>query len=153
MATLRPIALSDLDLICRHRAEMFREAGRADADLEAMAGPFSRWLGERLTQGRYFGFIAEDAGAAIGGIGLMEHDWPPHPAHPADGRRGYVLNVFVEPPFRRKGIAKQLMQSADAAFAERGLSYVILHATDAGRPLYEQLGWSGTSEMAKVVGL
>ena len=29
----------------------------------------------------------------------------------------------------------------------RGLDHMILHATPMGRPLYETLGWSQTSEM------
>ena len=34
-------------------------------------------------------------------------------------------------------------------FARRGLTYAVLHATEAGRPLYEQLGWEPTAEMAR----
>ena len=63
--------------------------------------------------------------------------------------RGYVLNVFVEPSHRKQGIARALMDRADREFASRGVAFAILHATKMGRPLYEQLGWSATSEMAK----
>lgn len=147
--SIRPLQSSDLDLICRHRHEMFREAGRSDTALTAMAEPFRAWLEPRLHDGRYFGFIAERDGAAIGGIGLMEIDWPPHPSHPLDDRRGYVLNVYVEPGHRGRGVARRLMAEADAEFARRGIAYVVLHATDAGRPVYEASGWAASSEMAK----
>ncbi|WP_044564865.1 GNAT family N-acetyltransferase [Azospirillum sp. B4] len=150
--THRPLTPDDLDLVCRHRAAMFRESGRPEAALTAMADPFRGWLEPRLTDGRYFGFILEDAVAApLAGIGLMEIDWPPHPAHPQDGRRGYVLNVYVEPSHRRQGLAQRLMALAEAEFRRRGITYAILHATSAGRPLYEQAGWAPTTEMARTL--
>jgi GNAT superfamily N-acetyltransferase len=130
---------------------MFCEAGRSAADLAAMAGPFRRWLAPRLADGRYFGFMAELGAVVIGGIGLMEIDWPPHPFHPEDDRRGYVLNVFVEPSHRGQGVARRLMQASESELIRRGISYAILHATEAGRPLYERTGWARTSEFAKLL--
>lgn len=130
---------------------MFQEAGRAQADLDLMRAPFCTWLKPRLADGRYFGFIAEDNGLPIAGIGLMVIDWPPHPSHPMDDRRGYVLNLFVMPDRRGEGIAKRLMVAAEEAFTQRGIGYAILHATEAGRPLYERTGWVRTTEMAKLL--
>lgn len=77
-------------------------------------------------------------GEIAGGVGLMEIDWPPHLAHPEDGRRGYVLNVFVEPSYRGLDIARALMEASEAAFRILRITYVILHATEAGRPCYER---------------
>lgn len=78
-------------------------------------------------------------------------DWPPHPAHPLQDKRGYVLNVYVDPGYRRRGVARRLMQLADDAFAERKVSYIILHATAQATPLYAELGWVATSEMARAL--
>jgi GNAT superfamily N-acetyltransferase len=145
----RPVAIGDLTLICRHRETMFREAGRPEDNLAAMAAPFRRWLAKQLNLGCYFGFVVEQDGNPVASVGLMEIDWPPHPAHPADARRGYVLNLFVDPAWRGRGIARGLMEASERAFRERGIGYAILHATVAGRPLYEGLGWLPTTEMAK----
>lgn len=150
MQSFRPVAPTDLELICHHRAAMFRDAGRAEALLTAMADPFRDWLKPRLDDGRYFGFIAERDGTAVGGIGLMVLDWPPHPLHPQQGQRGYVLNVYVEPSHRGQGIAKALMAAGEAEFAARKIDFLVLHATDAGRPLYAQMGWNAPdTEMIK----
>ncbi|HEY2000303.1 GNAT family N-acetyltransferase [Paraburkholderia sp.] len=151
MLHTRPLAVGDLDLICRHRYEMFREAGRDPAVLDRMTPAFRAWLQPRLADGSYFGFLALDDDAPVAGIGLMEIDWPPHPLHPDQDRRGYVLNVYVEPSHRQRGIARTLMDCAMQAFNERGLTYAILHATEMGRPLYKGLGWEQTTEMAKAV--
>lgn len=152
MLATRTLLPSDLDLICRHRVAMFTDGGRrAPSDLAEMDRAFRLWLEPRLADGRYFGFMVEDGPNAIAGIGLMELDWPPHPSHQDDGRRGYVLNMFVEPPYRKQGIAQMLLDRTDQEFERRGLKYAILHTTSAGRSLYEQAGWQPTTEMSKLL--
>jgi len=152
MVTTRPVSLGDLDLICRHREEMFRASNapaRSDEVLGAMTRSFRVWIEPRLRDGSYFGYIAEEDGAVVAGIGLMIIDWPPHPSHPNEDKRGYVLNVFVEPSRRKRGLATMLMRLGEAEITRRGVSFAILHATRMGRPLYEQTGWTQTVEMSK----
>ena len=154
MVTTRLVTPDDLDLVCRHREEMFRASnapGRTEDDLRTMTVAFRQWVAPRLKDGSYFGYIAEESGAAVAGIGLMIIDWPPHPSHPQEDKRGYVLNVFVEPAQRGRGLARTLMQLGEAEIARRGVSFAILHATRMGRPLYEKIGWAQTSEMSKRV--
>jgi hypothetical protein len=43
------------------------------------------------------------------------------------------------------------VQAAIESCRERGLSAVLLHASDAGRPLYESMGFTPTSEMRLVL--
>lgn len=146
---IRDIRSDDVNLICQHREAMFREAGRDENSLSAMTPNFLKWLEPRIIDGSYFGFLATDNNAVVAGIGMMAIDWPPHPSHPHHDKRGYVLNVYVEPAYRRRGIAGRLMEMADVEFKKRGLTYAILHSTKTGRPLYEKIGWSSTTEMAK----
>lgn len=148
MHELRPVGAADLDLICRHRREMFMASGRAEEVVAPMDAPFRAWLHPRLASGAYFGWIAEADGAPIGGLGMMEIDWPPHPSHPTQDRRGYILNVYVEPAHRGQGVAQALMARATEEGRRRGLDLMVLHATAMGRPLYERLGWAQTSEMS-----
>ena len=151
MPNLRLVAPSDLDTILRHRCAMFRDSGRPEEVIAQLVEPFRAWLAPRLADGRYFGWMIEDAGEIVAGIGMMAIDWPPHPAHPTSDKRGYILNVYVEPAHRRRGLARRLMETAMAEARARGLGYVILHATAEGRRLYESLGWSSTAEMAIAV--
>lgn len=148
---LRPLGPADLDLICRHRESMFRDSGRSEAIIAEMRAPFRAWLAPRLADGRYFGWAVVDEGRDVAGLGMMVIDWPPHPSHPHQSERGYVLNVYVEPEYRRRGLARRLMAEAVAEAKRRGLRFMILHATDQGRPLYESLGWTDTAEMALII--
>lgn len=145
----RSVGVQDLDLVCRHRREMFMASGRTDGDVAPMDAAFRPWLEPRLARGDYFGWIATlGDGTPVAGLGMMVIDWPPHPSHPSQSARGYVLNVFVEPDHRGRGLARQLMDMAVQEGQRRGLDYMILHATRMGRPLYERLGWAQTSEMS-----
>lgn len=148
----RPVGPDDLELICHHREEMFRDAGSDERALASMTQHFREWLAPRLADGSYFGFIIDCDGEPAAGVGLMLIDWPPHPLHPVHDRRGYVLNLFVEPQHRRRGHARKLMEMAQEELERRGVSLLVLHATEKGRPLYSQLGWvAGSAEMLKHV--
>jgi len=45
-----------------------------------------------------------------------------------------------------------LMAASYAEFKRRGIAFAVLHASAAGRPLYERDGWTATTEMAKALG-
>jgi GNAT superfamily N-acetyltransferase len=128
---------------------MFLEAGHTLERLAPMTEHFRPWLAAQFEANSYFGRIALKDDAVVGSVGWMTLDWPPHPLHPQQGKRGYVLNLFVEPDHRGKGIAKALMADADAWFLGAGIEYCILHSTRIARTMYEKLGWNGTSEMAR----
>lgn len=148
----REIRTSDLDLICHHRFEMFRDIGQPLDKIEAMIVEFRKWLNPRLHDGSYFGFVLEEEnGKTAGGIGLSIIDWAPHVLHPTDHLRGYISNVYVEHHCRRQGVASQLMASGEAELKRRGASLIVLHASDAGREIYDNSGWKQSSEMIKHV--
>ena len=153
MYDYREVRPDDLERVCRHRHEMFKASGRTDAMVAPMTAAFRPWLARKLASGDYFGWIAMADGAAVGGLGMMVIDWPPHPSHPAQDVRGYILNVFIEPEHRGRGVARALMNLAMSEARRRGVLYMVLHATQMGRPMYEKLGWRQTSEMAISVPL
>jgi ribosomal protein S18 acetylase RimI-like enzyme len=151
MLKTRKVQPDDLQVIAMHRRKMFEDMGAAPATLDAMTRSFTLWLKPRLEDGRYFGHLVEDGAAIIAGIGIMLVDWPPHSLHPESSQRGYLLNLYVEPEYRGRGIATDLTKLAESDLQARGVIYAILHASAKGRPIYRKLGWTPTSEMAKTL--
>ena len=149
MICLRPVKEEDAPLIAMHRERMFLEAQWPADTIASVRAAFQDWLPAKLADGSYFGFIAESEGRAVGGIGLMLLEWPPHPLHPASEKRGYILNIYVAPEFRGSGIAKALMAGGEEEFRRRGVAMAVLHATAMGKPVYQALGWQPSSEMLK----
>jgi GNAT superfamily N-acetyltransferase len=148
MLTTRTATSADAALITSHRRAMFLSMPNPDeAALERMSRTFEPWVKERLANGRYLGWIVEEDGHVAGSAGMLLVDWPPHPLHPDTNQRGYLLNVFVEPESRRRGLAHGLIERCLAEAERRGIRVVTLHASDAGRPVYEKFGFHSTSEM------
>jgi GNAT superfamily N-acetyltransferase len=59
-----------------------------------------------------------------------------------DGHR-YVALVATDPDHQRRGHAEAAMRGAlDAAAARHGDRPTVLHATEAGRPVYERMGYT-----------
>jgi GNAT superfamily N-acetyltransferase len=59
----------------------------------------------------------------------------------------YLMSMYTETAFRRKGIAKSIVCNAIAWSREHGYDKINLHASEMGRHLYESLGFSATTEM------
>jgi predicted GNAT family acetyltransferase len=58
-----------------------------------------------------------------------------------------IFNVYTEPEVRQQGVAHELMLLMIGWLREQGFRSVVLHASDAGRHLYETLGFQPTNEM------
>lgn len=56
-------------------------------------------------------------------------------------RLGWIGMVLTRPEYRRKGLAKRLMEDAISGAERRGIRTLKLDATEQGRPLYESLGF------------
>jgi GNAT superfamily N-acetyltransferase len=146
--TIRLATIDDAEAIAAHRRAMFSEMGyRDDAALDAMTAAFLPWLRPRLANKEYLAWVAIGPdGSILAGLGLWLMDWPPHMIGPG-ARRGNILNVYTERPFRRHGIARRLMAIALEWSRANGIRAVILHASDDGLTLYQQLGFRTTNEM------
>jgi ribosomal protein S18 acetylase RimI-like enzyme len=73
-------------------------------------------------------------------------DFPPHWMD-AEPVRAYLLNFYVEPEFRGRGLASELLTTAVEDARRRGIKVVSLHASKFGKPLYERNGFEPTNEM------
>jgi ribosomal protein S18 acetylase RimI-like enzyme len=100
-----------------------------------------------ISEGKYLGWITEDEGRPIASAGMLILDWPPHPLDPAGESRAYLLNIFVEPDYRRRGLARSLIELCMAEARRRNIRVVSLHASREGAPAYADLGFKTTNEM------
>ncbi len=148
MLETRVATAADAALVTAHRRAMFAAMGRTqESILDAMSRNFESWVTRMIVEGKYAGWITEDGGSAIASAGLLVLDWPPHPLDPTCEHRGYLLNVFVDPEYRRRGLAHALVDLCLTEAHRRGLRVVALHSSDAARPVYEAFGFRTTNEM------
>jgi GNAT superfamily N-acetyltransferase len=145
---IRRASTADLDTLVAHREAMFRDMDyKDDAALNSMSEEFRVWLLEHLNAGDYLAWLAIAPDRSIAaGTGLWLMDWPPHMIG-RDTRRGNILNVYTAERFRRRGLARQLMETVLAWCRENRIDTIVLHASPAGRRLYDALGFTPTNEM------
>lgn len=146
--TIRQATYDDMSVIVSHRRRMFEDLGHNDvARMDLMTNSFETWLRIRMTQGLYKGWFAENSeGCIVAGSGVWLIDWPSHMVGQSE-YRGYILNVYTEPDYRKRGLAHQLTQTAMDWCWENDIDVVILHASVQGRPIYEGMGFKPTNEM------
>ena len=93
------------------------------------------------------GFIAQTPDGKVAGSGCVWiREEQPRPTNPRQ-EIPYLMSVFTEKPYRRKGAARAVVAKALKWCRDQGYERIILHASDAGRPLYESLGFERTYEM------
>jgi GNAT superfamily N-acetyltransferase len=149
---IRQAILADLPTIVSHRRRMFEDMGHSNPDLLNAAEPeYTRWIQERMENGRYLGWLAvEPGGRVVAGAGLWLLDWPPG-FFDISPYRGYILNVYTDQEYRRQGLARRCVQAAVDYCASQSIRVVILHASDQGRPIYESMGFTPTNEMRLIL--
>jgi len=145
---IRPAGLPDVATLIRQRRMMWYELGRRDQTaLDLMEAAANDYFPAAIRDGSYRGFLAEDnAGAVIGGGGIVVSPWPGVLGQ-RQPRRAMILNMYVEPRYRRKGVARALIETMIAWCRENEFTHVSLHASEQGRALYEKLGFKPTDEM------
>ena len=151
--SIRRAAEPDIPELARHRAAMFRDmgtlAGRLEAPLREAAAAYLR---DAMPRGEYLAWVADASGdGVIGGAGVQLRPVMPRPPDRGDalelGPEAIVLNVYVDPAWRRRGVAESLMRALLDHLRANGIRRIVLHASADGRRLYERLGFTATNEM------
>ncbi len=152
--TIRRCTRDDAATVARHRVEMFREMGDVPTDdlAQELLTKSTSALATSFADGTYVGWFAVAGdGTVIAGAGVHIKPQLPRVSHDRlrieDTPVPLAVNVYTETPWRGKGVARALMRVLMAWAAAQGTDRVVLHASDAGRPLYESLGFSPTNEM------
>ena len=75
------------------------------------------------------------------GVGSADyHTEMPTCANPT-GCCAFLMNIYTDPAYRRKGIAARIVTALVEDAKARGAGSVLLEATDMGAPLYRKLGF------------
>ncbi len=110
-------------------------------------------LTDWLTTGTYLGWLAtpfDQPECVVGGAGVQCQSILPRPlgkSRISGGRQAIIINVFVEPQWRRRGIATQLIKEIIGWSKTENVDRLLLHASDAGRLVYAKLGFVEGNEM------
>lgn len=71
----------------------------------------------------------------------------PNTTNPRGCGEAFVVHVYTEPEYRRRGFAKKLMQTIIDWCRKNNVERITLQSTHDGKSLYKDLGFSPTREM------
>jgi GNAT superfamily N-acetyltransferase len=154
--TLHLATVDDIPVLISHRRKMFEDMAAVkgeqhdQAGLDAMDATYAVLLHYEIPAGSTRVWVIDDAGKIAASGALKFTDWLPRP----DGqRRGlvYVHSVYTVPEYRRQALARRLLNAMIDYCRDNGWPRLSLHASELGRGLYEDLGFTPTNEMRLVL--
>ncbi|MBO9729044.1 MAG: GNAT family N-acetyltransferase [Chitinophaga sp.] len=149
MITYRKADITDIPQLVHLRLQFLKEIyPKADVSQDEILKTHLReYLTEHLSKNSFVNWFADSEGKVVASAGIVFYNQPPL-YHNLEGKVAYILNVYTLPAFRRKGIAKILLQKLIDEAKTRNTGKVSLHTSDDGRLLYEQFGFvAGDNEM------
>lgn len=128
----------------RFCAESRYEVFRYDKDYTSVKEEFiditTRYFIEHSADDMQITLVALDGGDPIGCGTLLIQERLPHIEH-YQNLRGYIVNVYVMPTCRGKGVAKIIMTALHGEARKRNVTMIDLHAAEKALPLYRSLGY------------
>jgi len=136
----------DIPCIVDMKIEMFREFDYAQYlhknAREMIIEDYNRMYEEKLATH----FLAKLDNRIVGVVGaFIKSDIPFR--YFSKGNYGFIGDVYTIPTHRNIGISTRLNEEALSWLRDYGVNFVRLLASDAGRPIYERLGFSPDADM------
>ncbi|HYW20810.1 MAG TPA: GNAT family N-acetyltransferase [Nodularia sp. (in: cyanobacteria)] len=153
--TIREAIPPEDALIAQHFYQMWRDNGVPDEAIHP------NWLDitfEFIAQARqelfYQAFVAEVDDVIVGSASCQLFSGLYPNVMIAEYRKfGYIWGVYVEPVYRKQGIAKKLTKSAIAHLKAIGCTRVVLNASPSGKPVYSSLSFVESNAMQLDLGI
>ena len=135
---------NDIDMLMDVRLSMLRIVNDLPADYifddELVVSSRRYFLeGDQTT------VVAVDDGRCVACASMSYIEIMPTFSHPS-GKRAHLMNVYTEKHYRRRGIARQLVNMLIEDARVHGATEISLDATESGRPLYESMGFKASEE-------
>lgn len=132
----------DLEFLVKTRIEVLRAANclSDDTDMALVEQQSREYYRESLQAGTHAAYLvfAGERFAGAGGVSFFRV-MPTY--HNPTGWKAYIMNMYTEPAYRRRGIALHTLELLVNEARKKGISHISLEATRMGRPLYERYGF------------
>jgi GNAT superfamily N-acetyltransferase len=134
----RRLTEQELDTFIDMRITQLREEGATeDIDLRpALTDYYHR----HMKDGTFVSWLALDGNRIIGTSGMSFVEKPPYFGCPS-GKMGLLSSMFTAKDYRRKGIAKELLNRVVNEAREYGCGTIQITASDMGVLLYTNFGF------------
>lgn len=151
--TIRQAGLEDLDRLMQWRMEVLHEVFSipAEQSMTQLEQENRRYYQEALPTGGHIACFALLGEEIVGCGGMCLYREMPSPDNPT-GRCAYLMNIYAKPRFRGQGVGRTVVGWLARQAMERNIPKIYLETSDAGRPLYQKMGFAELPDMMKLPG-
>jgi GNAT superfamily N-acetyltransferase len=154
---IRPATPADIPALIHHRSSMFIDIAKFKgeeidpASLVSMEVLYEEYLETHFDNGSSHAWVAVDGEKVIAGAVITIIPGLPCSHTNLQGILPYIHDVYTQPDYRHKGLARMLVQTIIEFCRQQGYAWVKLHASSQGRAIYESLGFKDSNEMRLVL--
>ena len=144
--------IEDIELLVKTRIEVLRAANKLsdDVDMSEVEKNSCEYYKIALQNETHTAYLVFDGEKFVGAGGVSYFQVMPTYHNPS-GCKAYIMNMYTNPEYRRKGIAIKTLELLVDDAKKRGIHAISLEATDMGRPLYEKLGFIKMNDEMELV--
>ena len=142
MLIYKKATIEDIDFLTKTRLTVLRAANELpdDVDMSEVEKRTYNYYAAALRDGSHTAYLAFDEGIFVGAGGISYYSVMPT-YHNSSGKKAYIMNMYTNPSYRRKGIAFEILRLLVEDAKEKGITAISLEATEAGEPLYKKFGF------------
>ena len=144
MISIRIATEDNIENLMSSRLEMLKDVNALPENYK-YSDEMVKETRDYFMNGDHITVLAFDGGTVIGCASMSFIRIMPTFYHPT-GRRAHLMNVYTRREYRRQGIARKMLELLIEKTWEKGATEISLDATVAGRPLYESLGFTASTE-------
>jgi len=140
--TYKKAMIEDIDILTETRIEVLRAANNLsrDTDMDEVKKQSYDYYKKALCDGTHIAYLIFDESRFAGAGGVSFFQVMPTYHNPS-GKKAYIMNMYTNPEYRRKGIAYKTLDMLIRDTKSKGITAISLEATAMGRPLYEKYGF------------
>lgn len=151
MIAVKKVALDELPVLLVWREKVLREVFSLDAetDVHDLIAQNRTYYMQSIPDGKHIACFAYQDDEIIGCGGLCLYNEMPSPDN-ANGKCGYLMNIYVLPEYRKHGAGKKIVTFLIEQARAENVGKIYLESTDGAKQFYRELGFSDLQGFMKV---
>lgn len=154
--SLREATERDIPRLGIHHRKMFEEICEKKGEsidpsvCKAMERAYAKKLKQELTDGSCKAWVIENENKIVASGAITIASLVPTPKD-LSSSVVYLHSMYTEKEYRNNNFANLIVERAIRFCRDNGIKRVFLNASEAGRPIYEKVGFRAAPEMMRLV--
>lgn len=153
---LREAFIRDISVLAKHHRSMFEEIwaqkGEPISTVKAkeIEKTYTQKLESEMEEGICKAWVIESKDVIVSSGAITFVSFVPTP-YDLSSKIAYLHSIFTEKSHRNKKCAQRIVHTAIKYCSDQGVNRMILSASNAGKPIYEKIGFHSTPDMMRLL--